>query len=431
LRSLEFPPLAWRRAVAQLVRSPERVLVGPTGMARSPGSERILVRRLDDLPRSLAREELRAWREAVVLAARRGAPSAPADLARELGVAPHQRAAFLSLGTGAEAGLLQAALWRAGRWDEVHELVVVGLPTLGPSSARSAVGLEAGSLEAIDAAAAERWSRTIGALTPDAWQRLRSARVTLVGCGRSGSLAAQLLALQGACRELVLIDADRLELANLDAVFGVLPDEVGRRKAEVVAAGLKTLRPDLEVRAEPVWLQEPRGVAALRRAEVIITTVDRDAARLGAALVANAYLRVHLDVGTGVFREGGRRRLGADVRLFLPGAGCVRCAGGLRDEAAARRELLAGATELEAARAGARWEAERAGSLATVNAAAVGCALQLLFDLFEGRVRESRWLRLEWGEDGRLEARDLAVRAGAGCPVCGEPGLGDYRFGST
>jgi hypothetical protein len=247
VRSLEFPPLAWRRAVAQLVRSPERVLVGPTGLARSPAAERILVRRLDDLPRSLARDELRAWREAVVLAARREAESSPAELARQLGVTQHQRAAILTLGTGAEAGLVQAALWRAGRWGEVGELVVAGLPDLALSSARSADGadgLAGGVLDPIDAVAAERWSRTIGALTREAWQRLRSARVALVGCGRSGSLAAQLLALQGACRDLVRLgDLPALEFVATGFLISLSGSLGGLDCERPLVVGILGIRP--------------------------------------------------------------------------------------------------------------------------------------------------------------------------------------------
>ena len=76
--------------------------------------------------------------------------------------------------------------------------------------------------------------------------------------------------------------------------------------------------------------------------DLLATCVDRDAGRLAAALLANRFLKVHLDIGTGVTADvEGRRTIAGDVRLLVPGQGCVCCVGGLADREAARYELLA------------------------------------------------------------------------------------------
>ena len=107
----------------------------------------------------------------------------------------------------------------------------------------------------------------------------------------------------------------------------------------------------------------------MRQADLIISCVDHDGARLVAAFVATAYHRLHLDVATGVHvtpgdaagltNGAGRRNMGADVRLVVPGAGCLLCYGGLRDFGAAMRNVLApeavGASPID-------WSTQRAGS---------------------------------------------------------------------
>jgi hypothetical protein len=257
-----------------------------------------------------------------------------------------------------------------------------------------------------------------------------------MGAGRSGSLLAETLAREGV-GSLSLLDADAVEEGNLHAMFGVTSAEVGRPKVEAVARWLRVLRPDLELVTGKDWAQSRRGIDILRAADLIVTTVDADAGRLAASMVANAYLIPHLDIGTGIHRAGvdqaggaanRERRMGADVRLLLPGDGCVLCAGGIPDEPAARAELLDPDLRLERLRATPWWR-ERAGSLAALNEIAVGRGLLLWFDFLTGRIHESRWDHLEIDEEGRLEHREIAVEARPECSVCGNPGEGDLRFG--
>jgi hypothetical protein len=107
----------------------------------------------------------------------------------------------------------------------------------------------------------------------------------------------------------------------------------------------------------------------------------------------------------------------------------VRCVGGLAREDQARRELSA---PPGAAEAGSRrgWTEERAGSLLTLNLAAVGRGIQVWNDFLAGRVRRSRWLRIEWDERSWERLAESAPGSSPGCPVCESAGLGDYRFGA-
>src|SRR5262249_1618930 len=138
------------------------------------------------------------------------------------------------------------------------------------------------------------------------------------------------------------IDPDVLELHNLDAMDAVTADDLGRCKAEAIAQNLARDLPYVRLTALPGSVTTPAAREAIKRADVLICCVDNDAARVVVGALACCYARPLLDIGTGVFvpnalpPERGsshtglaRRELGADVRLLLPGDGCLLCWGGV------------------------------------------------------------------------------------------------------
>jgi hypothetical protein len=185
--------------------------------------------------------------------------------------------------------------------------------------------------------------------------------------------------------------------------------------------------PDLKIIALPYPLPNPQTLDGLRRSDLIVTTTDRTMPRLAAALLASAYLRVHLDIGSGIFTTPAGLQRGADARLLLPGEACACCLRRMRHLDEAREELDVPFGEV---RASPRplWSEERAGSLISVNAAGVSCAVQLWLDFLAGRLAASTWLRLEWDDDGRLTASRIAQPGEPSCPVCQACAQGDYRF---
>ena len=122
--------------------------------------------------------------------------------------------------------------------------------------------------------------------------------------------------------------------------------------------------------------------------------------------------------------ETGERQLAADVRLLLPGAGCIRCVGGLADMEQAEYEFhappgafLAGPPH--------HWNARgRLGSLITLNSLAVSFGVQSWLDLLERHAASSIWHRLRWreGEAGWRQIRHWLHRvvASAKCRIIQE-----------
>src|SRR5947208_8705425 len=95
------------------------------------------------------------------------------------------------LGTGEEAGLFSGILSTAGAIHPVEQMNIVG------SGMRrlSAVDFRQLRERPVNPEDSERWGRFIGALGgADVWRRLRFLRYCVIGAGRTGSLAASMLA---------------------------------------------------------------------------------------------------------------------------------------------------------------------------------------------------------------------------------------------
>lgn len=93
-----------------------------------------------------------------------------------------------------------------------------------------------------------RYSRHILLPTLDiaGQQRLLDSRVLLIGLGGLGSPAALYLAASGV-GHLRLVDADRVELSNLQRQVIHSQARIGQCKVESAAAGIAELNPDVEV----------------------------------------------------------------------------------------------------------------------------------------------------------------------------------------
>lgn len=292
--------------------------------------------------------------------------------------------------------------------------------------ARASVGDTHGAAD-VEAGANDgegRDSRLVGALTPQGLARLRGMSYAVIGVSRVGSLVAHTLARWGVQR-ILLIDPDQVEPHNADAgEFHPVFDE-GRDKVKAVAKALRPLlRPGATIDTYANSLTTPMAFSACRSADCIITCVDDDSARLQAAALATSYLRLHLDIGTQVFRQDdGSLQAGADIRLLVPAdrPRCLHCFGGFAQADALRR--AAGLDDAPPP----PWNELRAGSLRTVNQIAAHAGLRLLERLATGTLGGSTWLRYE--ETPLPGVREIVPRRPWTCPLCSTTyGIGDALF---
>src|SRR6188508_2579669 len=77
-------------------------------------------------------------------------------------------------------------------------------------------------------------------------QKLKAARVLLIGAGGLGSPLALYLAAAG-IGTIGIVDHDRLELSNLQRQIAHTTDRIGQLKAESAAKTLRELNPDVQI----------------------------------------------------------------------------------------------------------------------------------------------------------------------------------------
>lgn len=99
-------------------------------------------------------------------------------------------------------------------------------------------------------------------LTPaECQERLREARVLVLGVGGLGGWAALSLACCGV-GEMLLIDGDRIEPSNLNRQVLYAESDIGRLKAEVAAERLRAFNSAMRVQAMPRRLEGEGEIAA-------------------------------------------------------------------------------------------------------------------------------------------------------------------------
>ncbi len=151
------------------------------------------------------------------------------------------------------------------------------------------------------------------------WERekVSSAKVLVVGAGALGNEVAKNLALMGV-GHIFILDFDTIELANLSRSVLYRESDTGRRKAEVAAARLKDLNPNVRVQYLHADVTTGLGLGIIRRMDVIIGCLDNREARLAVNRFAYWMNKPWVD---GAIQEF----LGL-VRVFVPGEGaCFEC----------------------------------------------------------------------------------------------------------
>lgn len=108
---------------------------------------------------------------------------------------------------------------------------------------------------------------------PGSTEILRRAAVGIAGCGGLGSQAAVSLARAGVGR-LILVDGDRVEESNLNRQHYFLED-VGRLKAEALAARLRSINPQIQASALALRLEAGRVAEVFGPADLLIEAFDR------------------------------------------------------------------------------------------------------------------------------------------------------------
>ena len=91
--------------------------------------------------------------------------------------------------------------------------------------------------------------------------RLAGSRILVVGLGGVGSWAAEMLCRAGA-GALTLVDADAVDVTNVNRQMPALASTVGQPKCEVVAGRLRAINPTVQLDVKQLYI-EPGNIAQL------------------------------------------------------------------------------------------------------------------------------------------------------------------------
>ena len=89
----------------------------------------------------------------------------------------------------------------------------------------------------------------------DKMARLQSAHVLVVGLGGVGAYAAEMICRAGVGR-MTIVDADTVQITNLNRQLPAMHSTLGMFKADVLEARFKDINPDLELKVLPVFLKD-------------------------------------------------------------------------------------------------------------------------------------------------------------------------------
>lgn len=110
-------------------------------------------------------------------------------------------------------------------------------------------------------------------------QRLKSAKVLIVGCGGVGGPAALYLAAAGV-GQITLVDGDRVALSNLHRQIQFATVEIGDEKTEATAGALKAINPNVRVLQIFAPLDADNAPAWIADHDLVIDGTDDFATRL-------------------------------------------------------------------------------------------------------------------------------------------------------
>lgn len=148
-------------------------------------------------------------------------------------------------------------------------------------------------------------------------EKLRNAKVCIIGAGGLGSPAAMYLTAAGV-GTIGIADADEVELSNLQRQILHGTDDLGKKKVQSAKETLRRLDPDTVVHTYPVFVNGENILEIIREYDFVIDAADNFRTKF---LINDACVLAEKPfVHAGVIRFQGQ------LMTYVPGQGpCYRC----------------------------------------------------------------------------------------------------------
>jgi adenylyltransferase/sulfurtransferase len=107
----------------------------------------------------------------------------------------------------------------------------------------------------------------------EAQEKLKLANVLIVGCGGIGCTSAELLARAGV-GQITLIDADTIEMSNLQRQIAYVEENIGFYKSEILAKRLKQINPHIRIESYTAKLDESNAEQLISTQDLVLDGCD-------------------------------------------------------------------------------------------------------------------------------------------------------------
>jgi len=149
---------------------------------------------------------------------------------------------------------------------------------------------------------------------------LAAATVVIAGAGAVGNELARMLGMAGVGK-LLIADFDDVAESNLSRCTLFTEADIGLPKVDALRKNLLKLAPHTQVDARNKEFRQAVGLAEIRDANLVMSCVDSNAARIELAARCRLVNAPYIDGGTNPW--------GGEIRLFLDPAGpCYACYAG-------------------------------------------------------------------------------------------------------
>jgi molybdopterin/thiamine biosynthesis adenylyltransferase len=112
-----------------------------------------------------------------------------------------------------------------------------------------------------------------GVLSQTEQEKLRKARITIVGVGGAGGAIAIMLARSG-IGSFNLIDFDTYSISNINRQIGCFLDTIGKFKVDVIKSEILRINPEADINAIPRKLSLPELGELLEKSDVYFSEAD-------------------------------------------------------------------------------------------------------------------------------------------------------------
>lgn len=310
----------------------------------------------------------------------------------------------------AEDGFSAECFDASGRYlAEIEEIRVIG-----PGGIKT---LQAGRHNGtVDTELLTQFDRNVRLLGEEGQRRIHETHLAVCGVGGLGSFVVACAKGLG-FRKIIIVDPDRVEETNLNRLLGATKKDIKKPKVAVMTRELMRYDDRIEVKPRLARVQDEAAREAILEADVIISCLDNDAARLEAQILAARYLKPLMDLGSGIFLDEQKRvrELGGQIAFYFPGGPCLLCQG--LDASKIVSEQI---REVQRAVGYIAGTPQTPPAVITLNSVIAGMGMDLLTRYLTGFARVPTYLKFDLL---RHRALELNFQKRPNCPICGKDGV--------